>query len=188
MCRKFTQMDWAAVFERCQCWQVERGVYTTLRLAAEMVGAEIPVWVLQRSMLGPEQQAILVAARQQLLAGNTRQIGLNRQVTRLYSVESWHKRLRILRERLLPSRAFMARYYPVPADSPWIFAYYPLRILQVLVKHGPALWRVQTRDPTLMPTTERAALIWNWLMETEDSSYPDHCPKPEGIPTKPSVY
>jgi len=121
--------------------------------------------VLQRAGLGEDRANILAAARQQLLAGQSHQIGLNRQVIRLYAAVTWSKRVQIVRDRLLPSRAFLAREYPVRADSPWVYAYYPLRILHVLRKHGASFWRVQTGDTTLMPTVERAAFLWTWLME-----------------------
>lgn len=165
VCKTYPDLGWNAIFERTHRWRAERGVFASLHLAAEMIAAAIPTWVLQRTSLGEAQDRILAAAQQQLLTGDSQQISLNRQVTRLYAASGLFRRMQILWERLLPSRAFMAREYPVRADSPLVYAYYPLRILHVLRKHGASFWQVQTQDPPFMPTIERAALLWNWLME-----------------------
>lgn len=162
------RLDWQEIGARARQWGITHAVYVILRLAQELLEVAVPAdWLASLEPAGFDER-YLVLARQQILA--TRVDGgmaQNAQAARLWGPKGLGNKIAIIRDSLLPSRESMAIMYPAPVNSWRIYLYYPVRIKDVLVRHGATLWRLARGDPKTRVATERTnqvTALRDWLM------------------------
>jgi hypothetical protein len=163
-----TELDWQVIYARARQWGITHAVYALLRLAQELLEVAVPAdWLASLEPAGFDEH-YLALARQQILA--TRMGGgmaQNEHAARLWGSQRLGTKIAIIRDSLFPSRASMATMYPPPADSWRMYVYYPVRIKDVLVRHGTTLWRLVRRDPKTRDATERTnqvTALRDWLL------------------------
>ncbi len=89
------------------------------------------------------------------------------QLSQLWGPKDLRSKLALIRSRLLPSRESMARQYPASADSWRIYLYYPVRIKDILVGRGAALWQLARGDPKMQAIAEhtnQVVALRDWLI------------------------
>lgn len=166
--RHGTGLDWQEIGARARQWGILRAVYLFLRLAQELLGVAVPAdWL---ASLRPDSfdERYLTLARQKILAtrvdGGMAQYA---QAARLWGPNGLGHKIVIIRDSLLPSRESMAIMYPAPANSWRIYPYYPVRLKDVLVRHGATLWRLARGDPKTKAAAEHTNQVTglrDWLM------------------------
>jgi hypothetical protein len=162
------ELDWQELGDRARRWGLTHAVYVILRLAQELLEVAVPAdWL---ASLRPDNfdERYLVLARQQILA-TCMDAGMAQtaQVARLWGPKGLGGKIGIIRDSLLPSRESMAIMYPAPVNSWRIYLYYPVRIKDVLVRHGATLWRLARGDPktrTAAARTNQVTALRDWLM------------------------
>jgi hypothetical protein len=157
------RLDWPGLAERADAWGWRRGVYLSLRLAGELVGAAVPPEALTGLRPGGVDDAVATAARDHLLSPS--EIGpVNPGVARLAGTESLGVRLRLLRDRLVPPRAELARMYGLPADSSRVLLAYLRRAADMTRQHAASATRLLLgRDAGLAADAARADVLRRWL-------------------------
>lgn len=68
---------------------------------------------------------------------------------------------------VFPPRDVMARQYRVASDSLRVYAYYPVRMMDVLMRHGRHVWQLLRGDEDLRALARREnefAALRSWLM------------------------
>jgi hypothetical protein len=173
--RQGTELNWQEIGARARQWNVVHSVYLILRLAQELLGAAVPAdWLVS---LCPEDfsEHYLDLAREQILFSRS---GMKisaqgadylpfPQLSQLWGPKDLGSKLALIRSRLLPSRETMARQYPVSVNSWRIFLYYPLRIKDILVGRGAALWHLARGDPKMQAIAEhtnQVVSLRDWLI------------------------
>ena len=163
-----TGLDWQEIGTRAWQWGITHAVYVFLRLAQELLEVAVPVdWLASLEPAGIDER-YLVLAHQQILA--TRMDGSaaqSAQAARLWGPKGLGNKIVIICNSLLPSRESMAIMYPAPANSWRIYLYYPVRIKDVLARHGAMLWRLARGDPKTRASAERTnqvTALRDWLM------------------------
>ncbi|MBE3039894.1 MAG: nucleotidyltransferase family protein [Chloroflexi bacterium] len=163
-----TELDWQGIGARARQWGIAHAVYVILRLAQELLEVAVPAdWLALLEPAGFDER-YLVLARQQILAADADGgMAQKAQAARLWGPKGLGNKIAIIRDSLLPSRASMAIMYPAPVNSWRIYLYYPVRLKDVLARHGTTLWRLVRRDPKTRDATERSnqvTALRDWLL------------------------
>jgi hypothetical protein len=123
------RLDWPTLCARAGEWGWTRGVYLTLALASELVGAAVPDEVLRRlrrdektSEVTPADEKDLEGLFDQARSHIFSLVGLRHEMapamSRLVSGEPLPTRLRHFRDRVLLPRPMLASIYGLPLDAP----------------------------------------------------------------------
>ena len=167
------ELNWQEIDARTRQWNAVRAVYLILQLAQELLDVPVPAdWLVS---LRPEDfsESYLDLAREQILGRHsdkkTSQLESNYllNLLQLWGPKGLGNKLALIRERLLPSRETMARWYPAPVNSWRIYLYYPVRIKDILVKHRATLWQLARGNPkarAIADHTNQIMELRDWLM------------------------
>ncbi|MFA5913811.1 MAG: nucleotidyltransferase family protein [Sterolibacterium sp.] len=139
------EIDWKQVLLRSEQSGTARCVYLTFRLAGELLGASVPDELMTAIKPGDFDERLMVLARRRIFAhGNWNSDGLSSfpNIVQLWGSKRLLHKGAVLLRRALPSPKEMARMYPAPADSMRIHFYYPVRIRDLLLRHGARVWRL----------------------------------------------
>jgi putative nucleotidyltransferase-like protein len=153
-------VDWSALARRAQQWGVTPYVYLPLQLARDFVGAAVPESVL--AALEPKgfEARLLGWARDELLE-DPGTSSLFPDLLRLWRGRGFGDRADVMRRILSP--AVLARYSGIPPTSKRRYAYYPMRLKDLLVRYGPVLWGLLWHDPALTAQADRKRHLAAWL-------------------------
>lgn len=156
-------LDWRTVSDQAirNGWQ--RGIYLALRLAHDLVGARVPLEVLERLRPLDMTDAVLATTRVQIFGDKQIAASITSPFARLLESRSLLDKIRIFGQRVFISRAAIAGRYSVPLHSRWIYAYYPYRILDLLRRHCHQVKEYHTSNIALRGTVGRADAIASWL-------------------------
>lgn len=155
-------IDWPCLIERAEEWGCRRGIYLPLRLAQELVGANLPAGFLER--LCPEEMAasVLAIARAQIFHG----VAVNIPVSfaSFLAGKSFKHKINMLWQRIFMSKAKLSQLYSVPVDSLRIYPCYLQRIAGLLRRHAPTLKKFrQDDDGRLHAMVARKNSLATWL-------------------------
>ena len=163
------QLDWETIAARASEWRMTHSAYLMLRLAHELLAAPAPDEWLQRLQPAGFDEPYLQLALEQFLAKpdeSGERFASPFAVVEIWGTQGTGKKLRILWQRLFPSRETMALLYPAKADSWRIYPYYLVRIKDLLLKFGGDAWDLARGDPEkkeLVQRSNRARELQEWL-------------------------
>ena len=161
-----TTLDWQAVTERAKQRGWARGVYLALAIASEFAGADVPKNVLERLRPADVMDSVLNTVRTQILTDKYFNASIPEHFAKLLVSKSLLDQIKIFIKRVFLPRATIAANYFVAADSFKVYAYYPKRFIDVLLRHGRAFRYVTKHDEyqtSLQALVDRTVLISNWL-------------------------
>ena len=158
-------LDWTEVVETARRWRAERGVYLTLRLTQELLASQVPDEALVSLQPAGIPDSVLSQAKRCVFLHETEAIQLvmanhlasSSAPYRLWQTQRWGDKVAVLLKGLFPSPATMARQYPPAAGSWRIYAWYPVRIKDVVSRHGATVWRLLRGDADALETGEQVA-------------------------------
>jgi hypothetical protein len=159
--RHGTELDWDWIGARAQEWGCQRSVYVILRLAKELLGVTVPAdWLRSNRPEGFEERYLQLARQEMFTSSLDDNIISSRNISRLWDLKGFGRKLGLILNRLLPSRASMARMYPAPAKSLRISLYYPVRWIDLLRRHTSLFLRMAHGDQK----TQSAANVSNQII------------------------
>ena len=164
------EMDWLMLGAHARQWGIVRAVYVILRLARELLEVAVPEDWLASLQPASLDERYLTLTREQILADSRRAGGgwlQSPRVAQLWGPKRLGAKLAVIRVGLLPSRERMALMYPAPTNSWRIYLYYPVRLKDVFVRQGAAMWRLARGDPktrAVAARTNQATALRDWLM------------------------
>ncbi len=157
-------IQWQKVSEFARQWNLVRTVYVILCLAQELLGVPVPEDWLVSIQPEPLEPVYLDLARNQFLCPPMDREVRSQYLAQLHSQKGLGDKLRLICNRLFPSREFMAVRYPARANSWKIFLYYPARIVHVLHRFGLCGWKLLLGDRK----TQESARYFNESMDLRD--------------------
>src|SRR5680860_691831 len=92
-------------------------------------------------------------------------VSLSPHVAQLWGSKGPLSKGALFLRRTFPSPETMARMYPAPSDSIRIYFYYPLRIRDLLLRHGRQVWRLLRGDKEMQALVNRqneTAVLKDW--------------------------
>lgn len=159
-------LDWQVVTERATQRNWARGVYLALVIASEFAGADVPRDVLERLRPADVTDTVLNTVGTQILTDKYFNASVPEHFAKLLVSKSLLDQIKMFMKRVFLPRATIAANYFVPADSFKVYAYYPKRLIDVLLRHGRTFRYMTKHDeyqPSLKDLAARTALISNWL-------------------------
>jgi hypothetical protein len=158
--RRFNSgIDWHALMEQSIIRKWDRGAYLTLRLAKEMVGADVPSFVLEKLQPSDMSETLMETVRTQLFAHQSIPV----HFAELLESGSLRMKLRIFLNRVFLPKTAIAALYSLPADSMKIYGCYFRRFSDVLRRHLKTLKRFNGKDASTRALAKRANAIAKWL-------------------------
>jgi hypothetical protein len=164
------EIDWMQVRQRACEWGARKYVYLTLRLARELVDAEVPDEALDS--LRPEgfDPQVIVWAKTQIFADGRENPPLSPNLARMWGSKRLWEKATLLLKRAVPSPKVMARMYPVPPDSKWIYLYYPVLWRDLLWRNGRSAWGLLRHDDAMVGLAEQEnqkTALREWLVRAQ---------------------
>jgi hypothetical protein len=148
-------LNWQEIGARARQWGIVRAVYVILRLAQELLEVGVPSdWLASVQPAGFDERYLALARAQILAAGADGSMAQSAQAARLWGPKGLVGKIALIRDSLLLSPESMAIMYPAPANSWRIYLYYPVRLKDVLMRHGAMLWRLACGDPKTRAAAE----------------------------------
>jgi hypothetical protein len=122
-------LSWPEVVDRATRWRCRSGTYLALRMARELVGADVPDDVLQ-SLRPPhfDERLMRIAIRPRP------ELTLNRGFLALARRQGVAAKLRTIASRVFVPRHELADFYDVPRASPRVYGLYARRVKDLLLQ------------------------------------------------------
>jgi len=144
--------DWAVVTKRAAAWQASGYLYTTLRLAAELLAAPVPRGVLQALPHTAADEDIVEVAQRYVLM-------LRAEVSSAYLAlagsGTLSERMKVVIGALFLSRERMELNYGLRTGSPLVYPAYLLRLASLLWRRSALLFRSFFGTRAIQPTLTR---------------------------------
>jgi hypothetical protein len=164
------EIDWKQVQLRSQQWGGAKCVYLTFRLARELVEASVPDDLMKTIKPSDFDERFMVLAKGRIFAyehWNSGGLSLSSNIAQLWGSKRLRNKGTLFLKRAFPSPEEMARVYPAPSDSIRIYFYYPVRINELLLRHGRQLWRLLRWNEGMRGLAKKEndlTLLKEWLM------------------------
>lgn len=161
------RVEWPLLVEKARRQKAGRAVGVPLLLARNLLGVEIPaaaseglgVAELPERLFSEAQETVLLNAR-----GKRSQGEPNPNLLFFLGRRRWRDRLVLVRNRLFPSRQTVATIYPVAADSPRVWFYYPRYSWRIVARNLPGLKTVLQRKARRIADRDASAELMDWML------------------------
>jgi hypothetical protein len=159
--RRYSQcLDWQEVRRRAAQWRASSLVWLPLAIVAMFWDTCVPEGVVHALAGGAIDRRLILAAREQILQDRIRGmlfpdfVALRRGPWRTGRAD-------VLRKMFSPT--VIARRYGLRPGSTKVYAYYPLRLKDLLFMYGGELIRFIYRGREAMKEADRRSLVESWL-------------------------
>ena len=159
-------IDWERVRTRASGWNALRGVYLSLLLARDLVGAPVPDEVLNRYRPDGRDPAIVDWCVELAKSGWCDPLPMSSNIPKLLGPGTFYEKLRFMAGIFFPPRETMAGYYSVPSRSFLIYLFYPLRIKDVLARYSGTMLKIIRKEKEALHLCElktKANAVSEWL-------------------------
>lgn len=155
------KLDWDAIADRAARWNWSKGVYLTLELARELVGARIPDDVLAKLKPADLDTAIIQEVRQQLFSDKYVAFNITKPIAHTAN-QGLFGVVRITLQRIFIPKSELANEYLVPPDSKRIYFYYLVRAIHLILRHAKTMWNLHIRKSETDAARRKGRLV-AWL-------------------------
>jgi hypothetical protein len=149
------EMDWEQVQLCALQWGAGKCVYLTLYLARELLEAAVPDEVLNAFEPNDLDLSLVIWAKKQIFTGQGYTGLLAPNLARMWEANRLQDKVTIFSKVAFPSPEVMATMYPASPFSKRIYLYYPIRLMDLLLRHGRAAWRLLRHDKEIIAAAER---------------------------------
>jgi hypothetical protein len=171
--RHAAELNWMALAARANDWGAAGFVYTTLRLAQDILATPVPPAILQELDHDVDDDKVLEIARRFVLLP---EVELPQRYLALATSPTLTARMRLLfRAVFLPPKS-IEQMYGLRAGSLLVYPFYLWRVLDLVLRRGGLLLRAVFRTRTIRPALHRGddkRLIESWVKQRAGSSGPD---------------
>jgi hypothetical protein len=158
-------IDWPALLERAVAWGASGFLYSTLRLTSQILATPVPQSFLNDLPRERDDEDVIDVARRFILIPRPE---LPKAYVKLARSQSLRDRAELLVKNLFLPRAKMERVYGLQRGSRLVWAYYPLRLVTLLLKRTSlslaALFRTRRMRAPLDREDERLR-IQAWVKD-----------------------
>ena len=156
-------LNWEALLHQTSKWRCQRGVFLSLHLARELLGASVPDRVLHS--LRPRSFDLLLvdAVLEQLFTPDASGFRIGPTLAKALHQSSGPSRFRAMIGRVLLPKEQIADRYSVPPGSWRVYLYYPIRAIGLLFRHSGLIWRISRGHRKTAQTIRRVGSIAEWL-------------------------
>ena len=130
------KINWSQLGLTASQWGVERVAGLVLKLAKDLLGANIDEASINQMLVENIPDQLLVDARTLLLQAGEQRVGMTPDLARLGQDSNIFRKAKIIGERVFIPRQSLARLYNISPRSPLIFVYYLKRFLDLRRTYG----------------------------------------------------
>ena len=145
-------IDWQMLADRAIAWGASGSLYATLRLAVDMLAAQVPASLLRTLPHEPQDEEIVAVARRYIL---TLHVVLPTAYRELARPGSLRERAKLLVGAVFLPRARMEAIYGLRAGTALVYPCYGLRLGSLLWKRSGLLLHSLFRDRIIKQTIDR---------------------------------
>jgi len=157
------KIDWTQVEHRASQWNAKKPVYLTLRLAKELLAANVPDELLNALKPKTFDERLMVCANEQIFAkGNDTTNTLQYSNLKGLLPEQKGKSFWGISIPKTLSPTTIAKIYNLPQNSWRIYLYYPIRLTYLFLKYGYKLLRLLYHREERVKLGEKYTLV-KWL-------------------------
>jgi hypothetical protein len=163
-------VDWQRLVRTAQEWGAGSYVYTTLRLAAVILGTPVPELALSALNRRAEDEALIDVIHQFIV---TPMVDLPPGYRDFREPSSLRKRAANVARSIFLSKRHMRRLYRLREGSRLVYLYYGIRVLDLLVRRGGLGLHLMLRTRQVQPAVFREAArqrIDSWIGRIPDSA------------------
>lgn len=157
--RNQDQLNWDIIFERSRKWQVQKAVFLTLTLTAQLLQLRLPDRVLNNLKPANTNQLVIDSAKQKI----TSQIQVSSNFARLWGQESIRQKTSALFNRLFPPPGEMTRIYSLQPGRLRLYLAYLQRIKDLAPRYGASSIRMLSGDHMAHTITNPDIVLTSWL-------------------------
>ena len=157
------KMDWDAIIERTHSWRWGRGVYLSLHLAHELLGAAVPEKVLGALRPVDLPEELIESSCRQIFTERRLASGVTQPFADFVTSRRLTDKMKILWRRIFLTRDDLALKYSVPFDSLKIYACYPRRLFDVLGRHKSNYRKILNDEPAMKSFIQRKQTLVEWM-------------------------
>jgi hypothetical protein len=163
------KIDWQIVINRATRWGGQKCVYLMLLLVQELLGAAPPEQILAEIKPGDYQAVYFEEVLDQILDEKPSGQLIRRRIAKLAKIKKGKGikgKVSAFLKGAFPSRAYMARIYPVPVSSYKIYLYYFFRLGRLFAYFANVLLRIFRRDRSVnsaVDQEQRVSAISDWM-------------------------
>jgi hypothetical protein len=148
------QLDWNILHERSLQWGSDRAVYLMLQIAHHLLGAPIPVHILQTFQSQPYDPEILDIAMQLLFAQFPIETHIAPNIATLANLESPKSKFAYILKNIFIPTSELSRRYPVLPDSPKVIFFYFVHFIDIIRKHTKSIIRLARNEKQYMDSAK----------------------------------
>ena len=163
------KIDWQIVIARATSWGAKKCLYLMLLLVRELLGAAPPEQIMSEIKPDDYQPAFFEEALEQIFDEKPSGQLIRRRIGKLAKIKKTKgiqgKVLAFLRE-VFPSKAYLARIYPLSVSSPKIYLCYLFRLGRLMVYYTKMLFRLFRRDRSVIKAIDqeqRVSAVSDWM-------------------------
>jgi hypothetical protein len=163
------KMDWQIVSARAGGWGAQKCLYLMLLLVRELLGAAPPESIMAQIKPGDYRPAYFAEALEQIFEEKPSGQLIKRRIGKLSKIKNTKGikgKVSALFKGAFPSRAYIARTYPVPVTSPKIYLYYFSRLGRLFIYFTVVLLRPFRRDHAVKQVVDQAqrmGAVSDWM-------------------------
>jgi hypothetical protein len=145
-------IDWDAMVKAANAANAGPFVYAALRLARDVLGADVPVDALNTLDRADSDEAVITIAKRYVL---TPSVDVSETMVEIQRTRGWRKQLALTLRSVFPSPARLREIYKLEPDSILVWTLYPVRVANLLIRRGGLLARIAARTPSASSIIDR---------------------------------
>jgi hypothetical protein len=145
-------IDWDAMVKTANAANAGPFVYAALRLARDVLGADVLVDALDALDRADSDEAVITIAKRYIL---TPSFDVSETMVEIQRTRGWRKRLALTLRSVFPSPARLREIYRLEPDSMLVWTLYPVRVANLLIRRGGLLARIAARTPSASSIIDR---------------------------------
>ena len=163
------ELDWDVFLERTMQWRALNSVYLTLRLANELLAAEVPEYLINMFKSDDLNCRIMDGAKEYIFNEEIDVNEMSANVAKLRELGKPGDKINLFLKVVFPSTGEMIHRYSIAPGSMKLYFYYVKRVLELVKKHSGDVWKLIWREPEAMELAGRVnnrTALRDWIHHT----------------------
>ncbi|MCL6583170.1 MAG: nucleotidyltransferase family protein [bacterium] len=162
------EIDWKSLQLRSREWKADKPLYLMLSLLVEFAGQAAPQGVLDILKANTiEPHHFVTKLKNHIMMKMSDSVALTTDIARFWKPKKPTDRIALFWQKAFPPRAYLAKIYRIRKESALVYLFYPVHIIDLIIRYGYTLWRLFRHDAELVPLAELESSqldLRDWLL------------------------